>query len=672
VRRFINSLPGFIVSRVAALTLIMPYVTLATYTRAVAQVETRPQYAVLDFSDMKVGGVGPYGVMAATQVATAFAATDTVDPLPAEQIHRTEEQLGLTSPVTEATSVARLAQVLHADTVVSGELLNYRVRSVPGGKQADVLMRVIVTDVASGLGVNGAALAAHSTVRSGDTSDDTLIQEAVSLGAQQAVQTIVGQTLPTGTVLNTLDNAAYINQGARTGFKVGQELIVTRYHEQVATAKVTDIEPDQSRIVTEREFKGVQPGDKVRVIFQVPTISDQFAGDNGASVQHNRAHGDNAGLIQVLLLIGLLMILLANGHGGSNDVFTGVKAEPTIYPANSGQIAVKVSWGTDLFAKGNQTRVAFQVWRDDIVTSPVVVTPGNQLSVYDVASATTVNWYSIPNPGDLQDCNGIIAPTAATITGPVAGRPYIYSVELVYALASIDLPNGGTSGTTTGGTAGTAGTAGSTGVTSGGTGTTTGGTTTGTAGGLTTGGGTTGTTTTGGATTGGTATTGNTAGGTGATLCYFVSQRHTAPGTATPLNQPTLITPQQNAVVSASIPFSFNSAVTSFPITVNYVVQLSPSQSFPQGTTFTTPLITSPATGILSTKRIDIPNTDVNDPSLVIKVPAFITNATTVWWRVGAANANDSPGPVPDVNGQRYIWSAPRSFTRPPHPPGGP
>ena len=51
---------------------------------------------------------------------------------------------------------------------------------------------------------------------------------------------------------------------------------------------------------------------------------------------------------------------------------------------------------------------------------------------------------------------------------------------------------------------------------------------------------------------------------------------------------------------------------------------------------------------------------------------AVIQNATTIWWRIGARNIDDVPGPIPDATGQRYIFSVPRSFTRPNNPPPPP
>ena len=51
---------------------------------------------------------------------------------------------------------------------------------------------------------------------------------------------------------------------------------------------------------------------------------------------------------------------------------------------------------------------------------------------------------------------------------------------------------------------------------------------------------------------------------------------------------------------------------------------------------------------------------------------AFIQGATQIFWRIGARNIADSPGPVPDGTGERYIFSDVRSFTRPNTPPPPP
>jgi hypothetical protein len=53
-------------------------------------------------------------------------------------------------------------------------------------------------------------------------------------------------------------------------------------------------------------------------------------------------------------------------------------------------------------------------------------------------------------------------------------------------------------------------------------------------------------------------------------------------------------------------------------------------------------------------------------------IPASIRTAATVYWRVGARNVADNPGPVPDPSGQRYVFSPARTFTRPSPPPPPP
>jgi hypothetical protein len=236
-------------------------------------------------------------------------------------------------------------------------------------------------------------------------------------------------------------------------------------------------------------------------------------------------------------------------------------------------------------------------------------------------------------------------------------------VELVYSLALIDLPSGGSNGggggggTNNGGTNGT-NNGGTNGTNNGGTnGTNNGGTN------ATNNGGTNGTNNGG--------TNGTNTGTTGSTnqQCFFVTERASAKGLATPLTPPGLESPSADLPISvlpgsSTQPFTFDPvATTSFSLEVQYVLEFSTKSNFPKGKTqiFGTTL-SSATSGQLSFGLIDT----VGD------LASFLRSQGEVWWRVGARNLNDNPGPVPDKNGQRYIFSNPRKFTRfgtPPPPP---
>ena len=139
-----------------------------------------------------------------------------------------------------------------------------------------------------------------------------------------------------------------------------------------------------------------------------------------------------------------------------------------------------------------------------------------------------------------------------------------------------------------------------------------------------------------------------------------MGSRITAKGIATPLARPTTVFPTTSQSVSAPISFQFTSSSTSFPITCEYVIQMSNSPTFTPGAgTYIDPALhfVSNAGGTISMLPF---------ATAAASVPPLIRNAQTVYWRVGARNVQDVPGPTPDdYTKQRYIFSAFNTFTRP-------
>lgn len=636
MRRFIASLPGRLLAQVVIVALLMPFVTLASIRTAVAQVTVLPTWAVVEFKN-RMAAKTEYGKTAAEAISGELSKTGQYDVAPQATVQRAIEDLGIASPPDGDVNLLRVANQVRASTVVSGEIVEYKILSSAAGKQAVVALQLVVTDVASGLAFNGATVEGRSTVRPGDVADETLINDAIVQGANQGIAKIQAQQLPIGTVLNTLEREALINKGSRSGFKVGQKVIVIRGREQVASATVSDVEPDSSTVKVDRLYKGIAPGDRVRAIFTVPSFMASGALSKEGHIRTTKSRsGNNAGLITALIVLGVVAALVAGPGSSGTSVTERVTAEAMLYPDVSGVPSVRVSWKANGFAGGRSSRYAWQVWRNDIFDSPVLVVSGDQTKAYDTEELRSFSYLDLnqiggttcispdPTNGDGED-----------VLGVTVGRPYTYSVELVYALSSIDLPDGGTTGgsttgSTTGGTTGT-------------TGTTTGGTT-----GTTTG-GTTGTT-------------------TGGSFCYFVSSRQSAKGLATPLGASTQVSPAANASVSAAIPFTFSSVITgSYNLSVEYVVQLSTDPSFPRGDR--TQTLTS--SKVISTSRSTISTPSIDTASSSIK--SAIRTASTVYWRVGARNTADKPGPVADsATGERYIFSQWRTFTRPSTPPDPP
>lgn len=589
MRRFLSTLPGKFVCHTVAAALFMPTLTLMSVTRAEAQIQTLPSWAVVDFVNKSKKGGQNIGNMAADATASELSKTGRYDVIARETVQRAVETLQLQTPVTDQTSLSRLAQEVQAAELITGEVVDWRIRPAAGGKQADVLIRVLVVNVASGIPINGAAVTGRSAVRPGDVADEVLLAEAFSNAALNAVQDIVRRALPRATVLNTFPDSAVINQGTRSGFQNGQRVIILRGPLQVATGRIFDVDYDSARVRLEKTELGLRPGDKVQVVFEVPEVATSIGRDGEPVTRRRYAKRDTGGFVQILGVVLLATLLLGGRNAARNDVVQGVRSEATFSEFAAGP-GVKVTWTTDVFVRGNQQKEQYQIWRNDVPSSPVLVVDGINNSFIDDTNTRSLEFVNLPTT--TFDC--LPAPAGIGVTdvpGITPGRPYSYSVELVYSIDARDFPTGGTG------------------------------------------------------------------------RCFFQSERAGARGLATPLNRPELLSPAQSANVNTPIPFTFDSVITAtFPFIAEYALQLSSSPSFARNQTETIGPVTSNSTGVISIGIVDTFNGRIS----------AVRNASTVWWRIGARNRSDNPGPVKDSNGQRYIWSLPRSFNRPGPPPPPP
>lgn len=590
MRRFVETLPGRTLCHTVVMALLLPLLTLILMTRAEAQLQSLPTWAVVDFQNLSGSGGPDIGSQAADAVANELANTNKYDIVPREQVKRVMDELGIRMPLDQ-TALFRLRDALRVTEVVTGEVVNYRVVPVEGGKRADVIMRVVVKNVNRGTTVNGAALSESSGIRPTDTADALILGEAFTNAAVRSVSEMVARQLPKATLLNTWEKTAVINQGARSGFQNGMELIILRGTQQVATARVTSVEPDSSTITIMRSEVGHRPGDTAQAVYTVPEVYNVWGGKPGESqsvvkpTTVKRA-GANTGFFQLLIAVGLLFLLFSNGRSQSNDVVEDTKAEAT---SNEFQTSpgIRVSWDVDMFVRGNNQRESFIIYRSDVPNTPVGAVSGSQNRYVD---STVSQAFSYLNPEglDVLNCN----PQPATITDnsiPVPlGQPVFYEVQLVYSVSAVDIPG---------------------------------------------------------------------CGNNPLARVFFASDRDTSRGPATALENPEVVTPSQGAVFDTvdelnSPRFTFEAVTNAQPITVQYILEMSTSPQFPSNRTFATDPIVS---NVNSTLNIT--------PGPLNALPSYLRTATTIWWRVGARNIDDNPGPVPASTGRRYIFSVPRSFT---------
>jgi hypothetical protein len=125
------------------------------------------------------------------------------------------------------------------------------------------------------------------------------------------------------------------------------------------------------------------------------------------------------------------------------------------------------------------------------------------------------------------------------------------------------------------------------------------------------------------------------------------------------------VSPSDSQQLTGSQNFSSTSVInTTFPgVLLEYVLQFSDTSLF-TGTTYEVKTQQSSATGTITFTGIDV---------TASSIPAAIRKSTRIYWRIGARNAADNPGPV--KNGKsRYVFSGARNFqppVGPPPPPGG-
>lgn len=443
MRRFIKTTLGKFLSNVVAISLIIPYVAVLSASKANAQQLELPQWAVLDIVDKTGTAPAGIGAIAADAIRNELGVTGKYETIPAEQITRAYGSLNLVPPVNQPISLLRLGAELRATTIVTGDLVMYRFVKDPNGRHAEVQMTVRVLDVASGIHVNGAAVRANSTVRPADTADDTLLADALHSAAAAAILSITSKELPFGTILNTSQTYAYINRGTRSGFKPGQPLIVLRGREQVATAVVSEVEPDTSKIKILTFPKGVQPGDKCRVVFSEPQLNKIWANNGEVSTRKVKKPGANSGLYTLVAVLGLVAVALLTASGDQNAAAT-VRAEAVTI--SSGLPAVEINWSPDLFSKGTDRRVQWQIWRNDVIGSPALVTEGSVIKAVDDSVARIpgfANNFLTLTPGGIT-CDVPYASLAYNTTlsaaGVTNGIPYTYQVSLIYRLLGIELP----------------------------------------------------------------------------------------------------------------------------------------------------------------------------------------------------------------------------------------
>jgi len=555
----------------------------------------------------------------------------------ARDVARVAEEDGVKAPYDQV-ALSRIASKLGASSIVTGEVAFVRSDTKGGAKTVRVGLKVRVTEANSGDLLNGAAQIGTAVARPGQ-DEYSLIEEAARNAAVLAAKEVMAYTLPEGIVLNLVGGKGsevqvLINKGSRDGIKDGMQMIVFREKQRVGKIQVTaTLVSDSEAKILENNY-GFQPEDKVRAIFPMPDFS--AAGNVVRGQDHPKASMGSLGKVLVVLLAGV--VIWAAVGGGSNTSVTGVTAEADV---QNGAPAVRIMWRDNLFA-GNT--LEYQVWRNpdapyNMTGIPVASTTGNGRTYEDLPApysfwdgvrsfmrpaGSTSTSSGTTNNGGQGNATSVTPSTTQETPGFTPGQTYLYAINSV--LRRTFTPSASSSSNS-----------------------------------------------------------GSTNNGTSSEDIYSEVVNS---GQVTPVRPAELGTTPQDLATNVDLG-QFNPTWLSTAGADVFVVEVSTDRSFTnRNLIYQTPIIysTAPrADGVTQALQAAV-NLQTN---AVLLRDAVFTNfiqrggaKPTLFWRVGARNDSDRPGPVHWISRNhsdgdrtfRFVYSQIRSFTPadlPPRPPAG-
>ncbi|MFN3421063.1 MAG: hypothetical protein ACK40X_04985 [Armatimonadota bacterium] len=237
-----------------------------------------PKVIVLDFEVTK-DQTEILGRKAADAVALALADTTKYEVISRSEIEAAIQRLRLTPPLL-LRQIFLLAKELDARFIVTGKV----VRVVVDEKawRAGVQLQMLFYDRYLEVPVNGAHVLATTPPRPGVTPD-ILVDHAISLAANQAVQQAMMTRLPEGQVMQRVGKSVIINRGSDQGIRNGMQMWVYRLvphpekpqymvRTRIGLIEITSAEARQSSGVIKEEIAPIQYPDRVIAVYELPRL----------------------------------------------------------------------------------------------------------------------------------------------------------------------------------------------------------------------------------------------------------------------------------------------------------------------------------------------------------------------------------------------------------------
>lgn len=426
---------------------------------AQAPVATNLQTAiVVDFVN-KAGFLGEALARRATDaVAVELANSARFEVLRRDEVDKQANAMGIKRPYDDVAQ-AKLAAALGATTVVTGEVsfVSPVVKSDP--KRIVAGLKVMLRAPGSPELVNGAAELGEARARPGLSDDESLAQEAVDNAAVVAVKKILATNLPEGTIVSTVGPQTslliLVNRGSRDGVQPGLQMLVTRQGQRVGKIQLTNVFATDSEAKVIESTLGLRPEDKVRAVFPMPAF-ENIAGIKGVKTGPSAPKGSVASLGKVLVVLAAGVVIAAAVMGGKNTSVTGVTAEADVEGVEP---VVRITWRDNFWGA---TTLEHQIWRVpdapyNFQGEPIA---SKQYEPRYVDRAAPYSYWDgnrsflrapLPGTGTGGGTNGgteaeVVTPEAGAVPGFTVGRSYTYALTAVIRRPLAIINTGGGTG----------------------------------------------------------------------------------------------------------------------------------------------------------------------------------------------------------------------------------
>jgi hypothetical protein len=319
---------------------------------------------VADFDNRSGYGGEDLAQIATDATAVELSNSGRFSAISRQQVMQAARDLGMRVPSGTGQRMAfndvellRIAKQLNAAGVVRGSLQN--ASAGKGGHNVQIGLLVTIRETASQEIINGGAAFGRALARPGDEEEGSLFNEAIQNAAAEVVRHVVQRALLAATVLNIEPGVVVLNRGLRDGYHVGDDVVILRRDAvtgqltevgkvKIARSYGTDCEAD-----IESNTGGIRPEDVGRVLFSPPQLQQgQFIQASGKA---NHVSLSSIGSAISAILIG---VVLAEAQRGGTASVTNVRAEATTY---SNAAAVRVTWGDNIFGLAGVQQ--YHIWR---------------------------------------------------------------------------------------------------------------------------------------------------------------------------------------------------------------------------------------------------------------------------------------------------------------------